>query len=79
MGKILYGLAALAFAIAILTISDAPVGSRRALEGGYLVLLTPVFLAAGFLVSRIFSKKCPKCAERVKKEAAVCKHCGAEF
>ena len=79
MGKILYGLGALAFAIAILDISDAPVGSRRALEGGFLFLLTPVFLIAGFFVSRASSKKCPKCAERVKKEATVCKHCGAEF
>ena len=24
-------------------------------------------------------KKCPKCAENVKKEAVVCKHCGHDF
>lgn len=24
-------------------------------------------------------KKCPKCAELVKREAVVCKHCGADF
>lgn len=25
------------------------------------------------------NKKCPQCAEQVKKEANVCKHCGAQF
>ena len=24
-------------------------------------------------------KKCPKCAEIVKQEAVICKHCGSEF
>lgn len=28
---------------------------------------------------KAYERKCPKCAEVIKKEALVCKHCGAQF
>jgi hypothetical protein len=79
MAKVLYVLAALAFGIGMLDISGAVPGSRREVEAGILFLLTPVLLVAGFAASRMSTKKCPKCAERVKKEATACKHCGADM
>ncbi len=41
---------------------------------GGIILLIPIWL---FLPHR--GKKCPRCAETVRNEALVCKHCGHEF
>jgi hypothetical protein len=41
------------------------------------ILLGPFSLLMVFVSSE--TKKCPKCAEMVKKEAAVCKHCQHTF
>lgn len=46
------------------------------------LLLSPVIAVIILLgVGRLEEegKKCPKCAEMVKPEAQVCKHCGHEF
>lgn len=43
------------------------------------LLLSPVL---GFLIAALHpagGKKCPFCAERVKQEAVVCRHCGREI
>ncbi len=46
-----------------------------AIIGG--ILLGPLSLLMLFVTPE--GKKCPKCAEMIKKEASVCKHCGYSF
>jgi hypothetical protein len=49
---------------------------------GYAILsfwLSPIIGAIVLLISGKASKKCPKCAEDVKKDAEVCKHCSFDF
>jgi hypothetical protein len=48
-------------------------GSCSALSGWLIVALGPDYKTARE------SKKCPFCAELVKKEAKVCKHCGRDL
>ncbi len=46
------------------------------------VILFIAFMIAvplGFVWFRSISKTCPDCAERVDKQARVCKHCGHRF
>jgi ribosomal protein L40E len=76
MGKIFFGLAIFCLGIGLLDASGASPGSHRELEGGILLLLTPLFAIAGFAMSRASSKICQHCAERIKKQASKCKHCG---
>lgn len=78
MSKLFYGLAVVAVVIAFLDL-QAPPGSRAATEGGFLLLLAPMLAALGFWLDRRASKVCPHCAERVRREATRCKHCGAEI
>ncbi|NDC23789.1 MAG: hypothetical protein EB120_05035 [Proteobacteria bacterium] len=50
--------------------------------GGYALLsflLSPIIGAIVLVISGKASKKCPKCAEDVKKDAQVCKHCSFDF
>jgi hypothetical protein len=72
MGKILYGIALFCLVIGF---ADVAAGASR--EAGVLLLLTPVFAIAGLIFSRLATKKCPHCSERVKKDASKCKHCGS--
>lgn len=76
MGKVLYGVAIFFLVVGSIDASGGSSGFPRELEAGILLLLTPVFALAGFCVSRALSKQCPHCAERIKKQAAKCKHCG---
>lgn len=49
------------------------------LGGAVLGLLSPLlFLVSGITRADIDRKKCPYCAEFIKGEAKVCKHCGKE-
>lgn len=77
MSKLFYGLALAAVVIAIFDL-QAPPGTRAAAEGGLLLLVAPVFAGLGFVFGRKATKVCPKCAERIKREAVKCKHCGAD-
>ncbi|MGF6985220.1 hypothetical protein QFZ99_004697 [Paraburkholderia atlantica] len=79
MGKLLYGVALFCLVIGMVDASGGSMGSPRALEAGILLLLTPVFAVAGLWASRASSKKCPQCAERVKKQAVKCRHCGGSI
>ena len=50
--------------------------------GGYALLsffLSPIVGAIVLVVSGTLVKRCPKCAEEVKTDAQVCKHCGFDF
>lgn len=78
MSKFLYGLAVFAVVIGFVDSSSAIPGSHAAIEAGILFLLSPVFAAAGFFVSRAQTKVCRSCAERIKKAATKCKFCGNE-
>ena len=41
-----------------------------------LVLLSPIFLIRKIIGSK---QKCPFCAEKIKKGASLCRHCGKEI
>lgn len=79
MAKVLYGLAAFCLIIGVIDVSGGSPGSQRALEAGILLLLTPVLGIAGFAVSRASTKSCAHCAERIRKHAIKCKHCGSRI
>lgn len=74
MGKIFYG-----FALFCLVVGLVDSARGAGLEAGVLLLLVPVFAIVGFVFSWASTKKCPYCSERVKKDAAKCKHCGSNL
>jgi hypothetical protein len=45
----------------------------------FAAILSPLIAAFLLLMGGAVSKKCPKCAEQIKKDAQVCKHCGHSF
>lgn len=49
--------------------------------GAFLGGLSPLLFVVSGLTSAgdLDSKKCPHCAEKVKAEARVCKHCGRDL
>ena len=59
----------------------AAIGPKKGINtmGAFLagVLLGPFALLMVFVTSNI--KPCPQCAEKVNKDAKVCKHCGFKF
>lgn len=77
LGKVLLFLGAGAFALGFWEAQGALDGSHRAIEAGLLMIIGLPLLIAGFFAWRLSVKKCPACAERVKKDAKVCKHCKA--
>jgi len=66
---ILFGLIGLAIGI------KKGISPTLAILGG--ILLGPFSLLMIFISSEV--KKCPKCAEYIKKEAKVCRHCGTDL
>lgn len=78
MHKLLFGLAAAALVVAFVDI-QAPPGSSAALEGGFLLLGSGALAVAGIVVWRLNTRRCPACAENVKRSARKCRHCGADL
>lgn len=76
MPKFMYFLAVAAAVIGIMDLSSARSGSQAELEAGYLFIAVPILAIAGFVIGRKTTKVCPGCAERVKRNASICKHCG---
>lgn len=81
MGKIIVGIFALLLSVGIFMASGI---------GGYLLtwLSLNIIMAIDMLIlgnknkkdyEEHTTKQCPKCAELIKKEATVCKHCGADL
>lgn len=75
----LYLLALFCLVVGLFDASGAVPGSHRELEAGFLLIATPILAIAGFVVGRLQSKSCPACAERVKRAARICKHCGSSL
>lgn len=75
IGKVLLGLAVASFLLGFYEAQSALEGSHRAIEAGILIIISPILAIAGFLAWKMSNKKCPACAERVKKDAKICKHC----
>jgi predicted amidophosphoribosyltransferase len=48
--------------------------------GAFLGIFSPLLFVVSGVAMRgdLTSTKCPYCAERIKPEALVCKHCGRE-
>lgn len=78
MHKWLFGLAVAALVIGLVDI-QAPVGSRAAMEGGFLLLAAAALTVAGAVAWWTGTRRCPSCAERVKRAATKCRHCGASL
>jgi uncharacterized membrane protein YiaA len=75
LGKILMSLGAAAFALGFWEAQSALDGSHRSTEAGWLMIVGVPVLAVGILIWRRSIKKCPACAETIKRNAKVCKHC----
>lgn len=43
------------------------------------IIISPLLAGIFLAIAGQNGKVCPKCAEKVRREAAVCKHCGAAF
>jgi len=76
LGKILMALGAGSFALGFMEAQTALIGSHKSIEAGWLLIVSLPLLIIGFFVWRASIKKCPACAERIKKDASICKHCG---
>lgn len=79
LGKFLVGLGAAGFILGVFEAQTALEGSHRQIEAGILMIAGPVLALIGLVFVRRANKKCPHCAERVKRQAKVCKHCGASL
>lgn len=63
----------------ICAIACAAIASRREKNPAVWFLAGLLFGPIGLLfviVDRSGGQKCPECAETIKKQAALCKHCG---
>ena len=65
--------------IGILTALAAKAKGRPMVPWFLTTLVFSVFALLAVLIAPGAGKKCPKCAETVKRDATVCKHCGHEF
>lgn len=79
LAKILAGLGVAGFILGVFEAQTALEGSHRQIEAGILMIAGPLLALIGLVFMRRSNKKCPHCAERVKREAKVCKHCGANL
>lgn len=77
MYKIAFGVAAVAAVVAVADL-QAPAGSRAAAEGALLLLVALVLVVVGAISWRRSTATCVACAERIKRAAVRCRHCGAE-
>jgi hypothetical protein len=73
-------LAALVFVIGLLLAIAGFVGSGVLIMSTTLLWTGVGMMLVSLLVSyQVSHKSCPKCDEKIKRRATVCKHCGAEI
>lgn len=77
MYKVFYGFAIAAVAYGLYDSAHLP-GTSQMLPGIFIAL-SPFFWLFGFIAERMTQKKCPACAENIKKAAISCKHCCADL
>lgn len=77
LGKFMMWLGAASFAMGFWEAQSAFPGSHKEIEAGLLMIIGFPVGCIGIWVWRKSIKKCPACAERIKKEAIVCKHCNS--
>lgn len=75
LGKILTALGVAAFALGFWEAQTAFPGSHKAIEAGWLMIVGLPLSLIGIWVWRKSIKKCPACAERINRDATICKHC----
>ncbi len=78
MRVILFGVAWGSIVVGFVHASFALPGSRRETEAIILVLCGLLAGACGFLLSRLQTKKCHGCQERIPVAAERCKYCGTQ-
>lgn len=74
MHKLSYFIGLILFALG-LVIALGPTGSRRHAEVLLFVVAAIVCGFIGFVLSRVTTKACRSCFERVQRRAVKCKHC----
>ena len=75
LGKILIALGLAAFALGFWEAQTAFPGSHKQMEAGWLMIVGVPLSLIGIWVWRKSIKKCPACAERINRDAVICKHC----
>lgn len=77
IGKILMVLGSAGFLLGFYEAQSAIEGSNKQIEAGLLIIIGLPLAVAGAFLWRASIKKCPACAEWIKKKATICKHCNS--
>lgn len=75
LGKIMTALGVAAFVMGFWEAQSAIPDSPKAIEAGLFMLFGLPLSITGIWVWRKSIKKCPACAERINRDARICKYC----